>query len=78
MKLQATQRELLILRDFLNQRSNPCEYQYDDIVNIEFEIGRPIVREDGTTYGIDAPVKYAPKHYRAQSLSEILRENRRR
>ena len=71
MLLRATNRELLVLRDI-------CAYQMDDVVEIEFNFGKSLVREDCTTWHTDAPIDYAPKHYRAQTLGEILSQNRRR
>ena len=78
MKLRATNRELLVLRDILNQRTDKCAYQMDDVVEIEFNFGKSLAREDCTTYHTDAPIDYAPKVYRAQSLSDIFSQNRRR
>ena len=78
MLLRATNRELLVLRDILNQRTDKCAYQMDDVVEIEFNFGKSLVREDCTTWHTDAPIDYAPKHYRAQTLGEILSQNRRR
>lgn len=57
MKLQATTRELLILRDYLNNRSF-YDYALSHNCEIEFEVDSTEIRDGGLIYITDIPNKY--------------------
>jgi len=58
MEIMATNRELLILRDWLNQKKDFEFNPLDEYINISFNVNSREIKENGSYYITDLPRKY--------------------